>query len=511
MSSSESPTETESLGTLHSSASEQRRFFKNISWTTLSMVLRLGCAGGALAVLGRLVDPGTMGLYGMGWAAAMLGFTVSQSGAAQGIIALPKMEKEHVAAAQLLSMLISVGIGLAIIASGPAVQAFYHYPHLKAAFFLAGLFVPLMSLPAVDNARAQKELQFSRLAMVQTGGVVLAAVTSIALAFAHQGLIALYGIQGFIGPFTFLLFRLYRVPAGYGRTTRRHIGDVWRIGMHLSLGSLTSVVYQNVPQLVLAKMVSVDALGLFVFCSRILQIISSQLGNMVNTVVYPTFARYSSDPAQVGRSYLQTVRFTFFCIMVPMIALAAAPTSFLHVYGGGKWVTADGILFYLVIMQMLACLGANALPTFMALGKPQVVWQWYLILTTVQSSTILVTAHWGILAVIKGLVVSTLVMPLLIFWLSKAAHFRFMDFWRNMALLIALIPPAIAIGAAIQHSLPRAPVLAKFVAASAAATLFYIIVVLTADSQFRQFSQDALRALRRRISAGAARAEATGS
>jgi O-antigen/teichoic acid export membrane protein len=504
---SPSPASAQTTETTHSAAAEQRRFLKNVSWTTVSMVLRMAFAGGTLAVLGRLVNTGTMGLYGMGWSAAMLGFTVSQNGAAQGIISLPKMDKEHVAAAQLLSVLVSAAIGLAIMAAAPFVQSFYRIPHLEYAFILAGLFVPLMSLPAVDVARAQKDLKFSRLAVIQTVAVVLASVTSLSLAFAHMGLIALYGIQGFIGPFTFILFRLYRVPAGYGRTTRQSVRDVWQIGKHLSLTSLMSVVYQNVPQFVIAKMVSVDALGLYVFCVRILQIISSQLSTMVNTVVYPTFARFRSDPAQVGRSYLQTVRFTFFCLMVPFIALAAAPSSFLHVYGGGKWVAAQGIFFYLVINQMMVCLGANAGPTFMALGRADVIWKWYVFLTAVQSAAVLATARMGILGIVQGLTIATMVMPLLVYWLSKAAHFRFIDFCKNLALLIAFLPLSIGLGTLIQYVLRSYSSMTRFVAAGLAATGLYVALVLATDRQARQFSQSALRKLRGRF-AGSNKAQA---
>jgi O-antigen/teichoic acid export membrane protein len=481
---------------------EQKTFVKNVSWTSLTMVLRVLFAGGALAILGRLVDPATMGLYGMGWAAAMLGFTISQSGAAQGIIALRKLDKEHVAAAQLLSALISIAIAAIIILAAPAVEAFYHYPKLAVAFVIAGLFVPLMSLSAVDVALAQKELQFSRLAVVQTGAVMLAAITSLILARLGHGLIALYALQGLVGPFTFVLFRCYRGSPGFGLTSRRHVADVWRIGMHLSLGSLTGVIWQSVPQLVLARMVSVEALGLYVFCYRIIQVIFSQLSNMVNTVVYPTFARDRSDPGQVGRAYLQTVRFTYFCLMLPLIALAAAPGSFLRFYGGGQWAAADGIMFYLVLMQMSVSLGANAFPTFMALGRPEVAWQWNLFITLVQSVAILVTASWGIIAVVQGLAVSSLVMPLAVFWLSKVAQFRFLDYWRNMASLIGFIAPAIALGAGIEHLLGKIPVMLRFMVSSLAATLLYVTLVLATDSQAKRFFLDRARSLRSFLSLG---------
>lgn len=488
---------------LHSSVHEQRRFFKNISWTTLSMVLRVVFAGGALAILGRLVDQGTMGLYGMGWTAALFGFTISQSGAAQGIIAIPKLDKEHVAAAQFLSTLISLTIAAVIIVSAPAIQAFYHYPNLKMAFIIAGLFVPLMSLPAVDIAMAQKELQFSRLAFVQTGGVVLAASTSLALAHFGQGLIALFALQGLVGPYNFLLFRFYRRSPGFGKTTWQHIADVWRIGMHLSLGSLTSVIWLNVPQLIMGKLVTVEEMGLYVYSYRIVQLVYTQLSNMVNTVVYPSFARYRSDPIAIGRSFLQTVRFTYFCLMLPLIALAAAPTSFMRVYGGGKWAAADGILFYLIVAQMVIALAANVFPTFMAMGRPQVAWQWNLFITVVQTAAIVLTAHWGILAVIKGLAVSSCAMPLAVYWLSRATKFPFIDYWRNMAFLIGFIPPSMALGAGLQYLLGHAPVTVRFGVSAASATLLYVILVAAFDGQARHLLRDTARSVRTRLRAAA--------
>ena len=227
---------------------------------------------------------------------------------------------------------------------------------------------------------------------------------------------------------------------------------------------------------------------------------------MVNTVVYPSFARYRSDPVLVGRSFLRTVRFTYFCLMLPMIALAAAPGSFLRAYGGAKWAAADGILFYLVLMQMAISLGANVFPTFMALGRPEVTWQWNLFITVVQSASILVTAHWGILAVIKGLAVSAWVMALAVYWLSKAAQFRFIDYWRSMAPLIGYLPPSIALGEGIQHLIGKNHAIESFVVSSFAAVLLYVSLMLTTDRQAKQLLQEGTRVLRSRLLSDGARA-----
>jgi PST family polysaccharide transporter len=319
------------------------------------------------------------------------------------------------------------------------------------------------------------------------------------LAYLHHGLIALFALQGLVGPFTFLLFRFYRPSTGFGRTTKRHIGDVWRIGMHLSLGSLTQVVWQNVPQLVLGRMVTVEALGLFVYCYRIIQLIFNQLSNVVNTVVYPTFARYRSEPQMVGRSFLKTVRFTYFCLMLPLIGLAVAPGSFLRVYGGGRWASADGILFYLVLMQMAISLGVNVFPTFYALGRPQTAWQWNLLITGVQSVAIVISARWGLLAVIKSLAASAWVMPLAVYWLSRVAQFRFFDYARNMAPLVGLLVPAVALGTGVQNLMGNGHAILTFAVSTIAATLLYIGLLLAIDSQAKQAYREVKRILRSRL------------
>ena len=136
-------------------------------------------AGGALAMIGHLVSPAEMGFYGVGWAGAQFGYTVSLNGAAQGLIALGKVERGHIAAAQALSLAISLVVALVLVVAAPVATSCYASAHYGEAVLLGAGFVPMMSLGAVDIARAQKALLFSRLAVVQTIAVLLAAPLSL--------------------------------------------------------------------------------------------------------------------------------------------------------------------------------------------------------------------------------------------------------------------------------------------------------------------------------------------
>ncbi len=482
--------------------SEAKGLVRNMSWSTLGTAARILIAGGALALVSRQVTTAEMGLYGIGWAGASLGYTISLNGAAQSIIAVPNMERGHVGAAQFLSLLIGLITAAILIGVSPFAAQFYHSADVGHAVWVGALFVPLMCLGAVDVAQAQKALQFSKLALVQTVAVVLAAVTSLALAYAGQGLLALFALQGLIGFYVFVVSRFVGLSMGLHRFGWRHLTDILSVGLHLSLGSLTGALWLNMPQLLIGTVASVDVVGLYVFCSRIVQLVFTQLSGMINNVIYPTFARLRDDPAQVGASFLQTVRFTYFCLNLPLLMLAAAPTAFLTVYGGGKWASGSTVLLYLALAQMVVALGANVFPTFAAMGRPSVAWRWNLFITLVQGLGIMAAAPYGIVAIVQTLALTAWVMPLAVWWLSKVTLFRMRDYARNMVPIVLALVPAILAGHLVEAAL-RWPALIVLAVATATAMVIYASFTLLMDASLRQQLLGIVR--KRRLRNGAAK------
>lgn len=482
------------------SSIDRSRMVANLSWSTLSTAARIVVAGGALALVSRQVTAAEMGLYGIGWAGASLGYTISLNGAAQSIIAVPNMERGHLGAAQFLSLLIGLMTAAVLIVVSPIATAFYRSADMGHAVVIGALFVPLMCLGAVDVAQAQKALQFSKLALVQTAAVVLAGITSLLLAYAGQGLLALFALQGLIGFYVFVVARFVGLPMGLHRFSRRHLADILSVGLHLSLGSLTGALWLNMPQLLIGRVASVEVVGLYVFCSRIVQLVFTQLSGMINNVIYPTFAQLRDNPAQVGASFLQTVRFTYFCLNAPLLMLAAAPMSFLVVYGGGKWASGSTVLLYLAIAQMTVALGANVFPTFAAMGRPSVAWRWNLFITLVQGFGIIVAAPHGILAIVQSLALTAWVMPLAVWWLSRVTLFRMRDYARNMVPIVLALVPAILAGHLVEAAL-RLPALIDLAVATAAALVIYAGFTLLIDASLRRQLLDIVR--RRRLQTGA--------
>lgn len=414
---------------------------RNVGWTMLATASRAIATGLALLLLSRLVSPATMAVYGLGWAISTLGLSLSQNGAAQGLIALNKLTPQHVTAARILSLAISGALGLLVALAAPLVDRLYRLEGLYQSLLIAAAFIPAMSLSTVDVAMSQRKLDFRVISIIQAIAATIAAAFAVLLAYFGYGLIALYALQGLVGPVAYLCFKLSGRSAGLSHCGLSHFRDLWRFGSHLSVGSLSGVIWLNFPQFLLGRMVGAEVLGQFVFCQRIVQLIATQLGGGINTVIFPTFAALS-DPRDIGRAYLRTAPLTFLVQAVPLLLLVVAPAGFLALYGGQQWIAASKTLYLLAIMQFGLLLGSNVFPTFQALGRSAVIWQWNLMLLTFQVCVIALFGLGGILPLMQSLVGSMVIMPLCAWWLLRTVGLPFRLY------LTAMLPVVIACVAA---------------------------------------------------------------
>lgn len=469
---------------------------RNVSWTMTATASRVVAIGLALLLISRMVSPGTMAVYGLGWAVSALGLALSQSGAAQALIALKEITPQHVSAARWLSFAVSGGLGLLVVLFAPLAEHFYRLDGLHQSLLIAAASIPIMSLSTVDVAVLQRKLEFRLISIVQSIAAVAASMIAVILAYFDFDLFGLYALQGLAGPITFLCFRLIGRSVHFSRCNLSHLRDLWQYGSHLTLGSLSGVIWLNFPQFLIGRIVGAEALGQFVFCQRIVQLIATQLGGVINTVLFPTFAALT-NPRDVVRAYLRTAPISMIVQAVPLLLLVVAPTSFLMIYGGVRWVAAGEILRLLAIMQLGLLLGSNVFPTFQALGRPAVIWKWNVMLLLFQVGLISLMASSGIIAVSQCLAASTIVMPLCALWLMRTVDLPFRDYVFAVWPITGAAVAGGIVGACVA---PLLPAFAGLRAAGAwtAAVLVLMLLFLAFDANGRaQF-----RSLVRRVIPG---------
>lgn len=411
--------------------------FGSIGWQAAAMLARLIITVTTLAVLVRIAGTEVMALYGIAWIAVAIGFSMVQSGAAQTLIVISEIRPAHITGALVLTFGLSVAFAFLLVLLAPLMTRLYGTNEVMEAYRLAALFTILMPLGIIDMALAQKELEFRLIARVQTFATAGAGAAAIGLGYYYDPLIGLFAIQGLIGPFQFLIFRLMGRRLPLTRFGWAELAALLSIGMHLALNSLAAVLMRNLPQALVALFLPLEMVGIFALARRIVEIVGTQIGGVVNQVIYPTFARMHNKKTEIGAAFLLTSPFTAMLMLVPLVFLGVAPDRFMALYAGEVWRSGGPVLAILIFMQAGLAMGQNIFSTFQAVGKPSVAWKWNLVLMALQTTLILLFPH-TLTGAALAMAVSTLIMPVAGWLLSRELRFSFWQWLRSISITVLL-------------------------------------------------------------------------
>lgn len=373
----------------------KQQLVRNMSWSGIAGIGKFGIAGTTLAVLGHVVEPTDMAIFGLGWSISILGQSIAQEGSGQALISMPNVTRRHYAAANFMMIAFSLLlVALTVVISVP-VARFYAVPHLREALILGALFVPMMCLPSVDLAILQRDMNFKMLTTVQLSSTALASATAIGCALLKMNVLALFLVQGGVGVYAFLICRLVGIPHSFGRFGWQDLKNVFSLGAHMALGGLTGAISQSVPQYVVAKLVPAAELGLFTYCLRITQMAGSQLSNIIISVIYPTFASAFRSNTNVVALYIKMSPYMTICVTFPLVAIALNPAAFIQFYGGAKWLPGAPILFWFLLMQITYSVGSGVFAAYKSLGMPSAAWIWNVLIIVLNFVSIVIGSHMG--------------------------------------------------------------------------------------------------------------------
>lgn len=259
----------------------------------------------------------------------------------------------------------ALAAGVLVGASGWA-ATFYDSPQLQVMLWILGCSVLLRAAVVLPRARLTIELQF----------VKLAKINSISM-LCRYGSTVFFAITGF-GPLSFVLPMV--VSALYEwwacTTATRHLPAItiarqpkWRImreillnSRWIMLGALATSLVVNGDYLVLSTIIDQSTLGLYFFGFQLSIVLSTPLASGMQSVLLPLFSRLSLEPERQVRGYLHALSIVF-SAMAPICALTAllCPVV-IHLLWLGKWDDASPVaqlMFLSLVMRLVSPLNRS--------------------------------------------------------------------------------------------------------------------------------------------------------
>jgi PST family polysaccharide transporter len=391
-----------------------------IKWSSFSHFGRRGLSLLSTIVLARVLTPADFGLVAM--AAVVVGFIelFKDLGTATAVI-----QRKDPTQALLASMFwLNAGIGvvamLLLYVASPLAGEFYREPKvipimqaLSVSFLLSGLSNVQMSL-------LERNFEFDKLARIEIGTTLFAALIGITAALTGHGAWSLV-YQMLAGN---LLATLLGWRASRWRPALRfdwpEIRSVMSFSLNLTAGNIVNYFARNADKLLIGRFLGTQDLGYYDLAYRLMQFPLQSISAVVGRVMFPLFSRMQDDTAQFGRAYLKVASVIALISFPLMLGLTALAWPFVLTLFGAEWTPIVPLLLILAPLGALQSIMTTIGHIYTATGRTDLGLRWTVIAGLLIMLSFVLGLPWGIL----GVTASYAMMMLLLTYPTFAFAFR---------------------------------------------------------------------------------------
>jgi len=369
----------------------------SVRWTAFSTVARTGIQFAQLAILARLLTPADFGVMALTMSLVAVLQIFADLGVNNAIFSRSGLTEEQLSSLYWLNVAASALLALALLAAGPCVAAFYGEPALQALLAMAALTFLLNASWQQLRVRAEKELRFKPLALLEVAASLAGLAAAVGMACAGAGAYALMGAV-LAATATGALLGWSSLAGGWRPGFRLRLGEIrdfLAFGAH-SIGSdLANALSSQVDIVLGGKFLGASAMGLYSAPKNLCLQIVGVINPIVMRVALPVLARSAEDAGQLQLVYLRTVRMTASVNFPVFTALALFAPEAIGIIFGPRW---QGAVAPLRIFAAWALMRSTVNPIgslALARGRADLLFRWNLAFLLISVPSIAAGVRYG--------------------------------------------------------------------------------------------------------------------
>jgi PST family polysaccharide transporter len=350
-------------------------------------------------ILARLLAPTVFGLMGM--AAVFTGIVQLMGNIGVGAALIHQQEDVDEYANAAFYMNIAVGVGLAAlqVAVAPFAAAFYRTPLVATIMMVTAIGYLIAPLGATHSTLLSKEMQFMKTTLP---GIVIAVIgTSFTVLLAYLG----FGVWSFVIPG--LALAPFGVVVSWKLCPWRprlklnfpYWRRIFRYGKHLLGSDLLGYFIHNTDYLLVGRFLGAAALGIYTFGFNLGMFAVNNVTWIVGRVTFPAFSKLQSDPENLKRAFLKTMRFIAILSFPLMFGQFVISPEYISVIYSDKWLPAVGPFRLIVLYGVARSVASPGGQILNAVGRPDIALKWNVALLPILITSLLIGAQYGVVGV----------------------------------------------------------------------------------------------------------------
>jgi O-antigen/teichoic acid export membrane protein len=413
-----------------------------VRWTSIASFVRGVLQFVQLAILARMLTPADFGLMAIVVVVVVFLETFVDLGVSNAIVHHQEADRGRLSSLFWLNVLAGAACTVLAYAASPLLAGFYGEPALRPLLALAALNLLIGSFWQQIRVRAEKDLRFASLAVVEIGASLASVIVSVFIAWRGGGVFSLVGgmlASGLAGA----LLGWLTLAAGWRPAWRLRVGEVrgyLGFGAYMIGNNVVNSLASQLDVLLGAKLLGAQAIGLYGTSKSLCLQVAANINPIVTRVGLPLMARSQKDRELLRTVYLQTTRMTASVNSPVHVAIAVFAPETVHLLLGPQW---DGAIPLVRVLALWALVRSTINPVgslLMACGRADLSFKWNVAWLLVTAPVVWVASHFGVLALalaVAALIVAALA-PSWHFLVRPLCGASLASYAREMAIPMAL-------------------------------------------------------------------------
>lgn len=260
-------------------------------------------------LIARLLTPADIGVFSVTVVLLTFVSSVRDMGAGNYLVQEKEITLDRVRAVWAVQLSLGLGLAVLVLLAAYPVSMFYHEPRMRDIMLVIGLNYAINPFGSLTYAWQIREMRFDALALVRFSASLAGAIVSVYFAWRGHGPISMaYG--SLAATVVNAAMAVHYRPAWF--PWMPGLKEVRRV---LAFGTQTTgaVVIQNValnaPELLLGKLQSMTATGLFSRASGLIQMFERLVLHGIGGVAVSWFARQSREHGNITQPFVKATSY----------------------------------------------------------------------------------------------------------------------------------------------------------------------------------------------------------
>jgi lipopolysaccharide exporter len=415
-------------------ASVKEKAVSGVKWQMVNKVLQKVISVGTFAVLARMLEPSTFGLFAMAFI-AIDGFNTVKSFGLDSALVQRKggSEKANDTAFFIIQSGAIVLFALSYLLA-PGAGAFFKNPEVTSVIRALGVIFIVNGFARVPTSILQKQMKFQSISMIELVGSVVNSAFAISLAFFWPTvwcLVWAHVIKQIVTAFLSRRVSGYRVKWQFDFGTAK---ELFGFGKFVFGLSLIRYVGSNMNNIIVGRLLGAAQLGFFALAANAGSFINTHFTNLISNVMFPAYSEIRGDQESLRRAYLKTIKFVSMLSFPFSIVLITLAEEFVLTLYGPKWITIVPLIQLFGVLQLFYPIAGCSDALFDANGKPNYVFNMSLFAIFIRIPLVIFLTHtMGIIGVVISLLIMNLVIdPISINLVKRMLKFSWREFFGQL-------------------------------------------------------------------------------